>query len=320
MKSDPKAVQSTAHDPAVDPFVSVIIPVYNDARRLSSCLAALEQQTYPSHRYEIIVIDNGSDPEENLTDLAHSFDHVILTQEQIPGSYAARNKGLTLAKGDIIAFTDSDCIPQPDWLEHGAQYLTNHPDCGLVAGRIDMFTQQPERATAIELYDQVVLGFPQELLIATHKIAMTANVFTRRSIIEEVGNFRSDLRSAGDGEWAQRVYKAGYKHHYMPQACVGHPARDTLKALTTRVTRYTGGKVDRFITHEPVWWKRYRRFVRFIVEDLTIHAFTQSRKVLQDDRIATIGMRMRVLGLVGVMQLLSVFEIVRLKLGGQSRR
>ncbi len=320
MKSDPKAVRSTDPGSAVDPFVSVIVPVYNDARRLGSCLAALEQQTYPSHRYEIIVIDNGSDPEEDITDLAHSFDHVSLTQERIPGSYAARNKGLTLAKGEIIAFTDSDCIPKPDWLEHGVQHLTTNPGCGLVAGRIDMFARQPERATVIEMYDQVVMGFPQELLIATHKIAMTANVFTRRHIIEEVGNFRSDLRSAGDGEWAQRVYKAGYEHHYVAQACVGHPARDTFEALTTRVTRYTGGKVDRFITHEPSWWKRHRRFVRFIVEDLTIHAFTQSRKVCQDGRIDTIGMRLKVLGLVAVMQLLSASEVVRLKLGGQSRR
>ncbi|MFH7244186.1 MAG: glycosyltransferase [Spirulina sp.] len=320
MKIDPKAVRSTAPHPAVDPFVSVIIPVYNDARRLKTCLAALEEQTYPSHRYEIIVIDNGSEPEEDVTDLAHGFDHVILTQEQIPGSYAARNKGLTLAKGNIIAFTDSDCVPKPDWLEQGVSYLVNHPDCGLVAGRIDMFVEQPEKVTAIEMYDQVVMGFPQESLIITYKTAMTANIFTRRSVIEDIGNFRSDLRSTGDGEWAQRVYKAGYEHRYAAQACVGHPARDTFKALTTRVTRYTGGKVDRFITHEPVWWKRYRRFVRFIVEDLTIHAFTQSRKVLQDDRINTIGMRIKVLGLVVVMQLLSVSEIVRIKLGGQSRR
>lgn len=320
MKLDPKATQSTTPASVADPFVSVIIPVYNDARRLKICLAALEQQTYPSHRYEVIVVDNGSDPEEDVTDLVRSFDHVILSQELTPGSYAARNKGLTLAKGEIIAFTDSDCIPSSDWLEHGVQHLTDYPDCGLVAGRIDMFAQQPEQATAIEMYDQVVVGFPQEMLINTYKVAMTANVFTRRSVIEDIGNFRADLRSSGDGEWTQRVYSAGYGHRYVASACVAHPARATLKELTTRVARYTGGKVDRYITHETSWWKRNRRVARFIVEDLTINAFFHGRKVIQDDRIDNIGMRMKVLGLVATMQLLSAFEIVRLRVGGRSRR
>ena len=304
MAYDERKVSNVDHHPAatgqpdslpvVDPFVSVIIPVYNDAARLKLCLNALAKQSYPTDRYEIIVIDNDSNPEEDVTNLTKSFDNVVLTQELASGSYVARNKGLTLAKGEIIAFTDSDCIPNPDWLENGVQYLADNPSCGLVAGHVNMFVQQPGKATAIEMYDQVVMGFPQEMLITTYKVAMTANVFTRRSVIEEVGNFRPDLRSYGDGEWAQRVYSAGYEHRYRPDVCVEHPARETFEALTNRVTRYSGGKFDRFITHETSWWKRNRRFIRFVVEDLTIQAFIQGRKALQDDRIDNIGMRMKV--------------------------
>ncbi len=96
---------------ALQPFVSVIIPVYNDAGRLRICLAALHKQTYDSDRYEIIVIDNGSDPSPVMDNLKVEFDNVVYDQELTPGSYAARNKGITIAKGDVIAFTDADCIP-----------------------------------------------------------------------------------------------------------------------------------------------------------------------------------------------------------------
>lgn len=85
-------------------FVSVIIPHYNDQERLSLCLDALEQQSYPLKEFEIIVIDNGSSSE--LCFIRNLFPQVIFDKEEKPGSYAARNKGINLSKGNILAFLE----------------------------------------------------------------------------------------------------------------------------------------------------------------------------------------------------------------------
>lgn len=118
-------------------FVSVIIPVFNDAERLKICLTALETQTYPQDCYEEIVVDNGSD--ESLENIVKQFPQAKLAYCNNPGSYAARNHGISLAKGEILAFTDSDCIPASDWLTMGVKRLVATANCGLVAGKIEIF-------------------------------------------------------------------------------------------------------------------------------------------------------------------------------------
>jgi glycosyltransferase involved in cell wall biosynthesis len=83
------------------PFVSVIIPVFNDAEHLRLCLRALAQQTYPSSCYEVIVVDNGSDDLEAIQAVVAGFGQAIAVLEPTPGSYAARNRGIALAQGEI---------------------------------------------------------------------------------------------------------------------------------------------------------------------------------------------------------------------------
>ncbi len=105
------------------PFVSVIVPVYNHAEHLKLCLGALDNQTYPKNCYEVIVIDNGSDDLENIKQIVNQYTQTTFTSESKPGSYAARNQGLSIVKGEIIAFTDADCIPNNNWLEKGVENL-----------------------------------------------------------------------------------------------------------------------------------------------------------------------------------------------------
>ena len=176
-------------------FVSVIIPVYNDSARLRLCLEALSKQTYSQALYEIIVVDNAS--EEDIQSIVGQFSLAKYACERQAGSYIARNQGLTVARGDVLAFTDSDCIPAIDWIEKGVDQLLSHPDCGLVAGKINMFFQNVDRPTAVELYEKIVLNFFQEKKIRDHQFGMTANIFTRRAVIDDVGGFDGTLKSGG---------------------------------------------------------------------------------------------------------------------------
>jgi glycosyltransferase involved in cell wall biosynthesis len=223
------------------PFVSVIIPVYNDAERLQTCLKALQVQTYPKDKYEIVVIDNGST--ESPQPVVEQFSQARMDQESKPGSYAARNKGILLAQGEVIAFTDADCIPASDWLEQGVKNLLNTANCGLVAGRVDLFLQDPNQPTPVELY-QKLTSFRQEAYVKNLKFGPTANVFTFKHVIDAVGSFNDNLKSGGDFEWGNRVFSAGYQQIYADEVKVAHPARRSFQELYRRQARIIGGKFD----------------------------------------------------------------------------
>lgn len=220
------------------PFVSVIVPVFNDEEALARCLEALERQTYPSDRYEVIVADNASDPPVALD--TSRFPHARIVREPRRGSYVARNTGIDRAQGEVVAFTDSDCIPGETWLERGTARLLADPGCGLVAGRIEVFCRDPDHPTAAELYD-CVLAFPQARYVEQGHFGATANVFTWRRVIDRVGGFDPALQSGGDSEWGKRVAAHGYGVVYEDTAVVAHPARRSFGEIRKKVVRVAGG-------------------------------------------------------------------------------
>ncbi len=295
------------------PFVSVIIPVYNDAIRLEKCLKALEAQRYASDRYEVVVVDNGSS--EPMQPTISKFKHAVAAYEAQPGSYAARNKGIELAKADVLAFTDGDCIPHEDWLANGVQTLAQNAGCGLVGGRIDIFFADEKRPTAVELFD-ALWGFPQEEYISIDQYAVTANLITRRDVFEKVGLFNSRLKSGGDREWGERVVAAGYKVVYGDDVCVGHPARRTLSELARKIVRVSGGRFDR-IKQRP--GSHYWDLVKDLLWSLR-PPFRAISKIRSDEKTQGLGTGLRVLGVMLFVRYLTAAERLRLMLGGRSRR
>lgn len=218
-------------------YVSVVIPVFNDFKRLHSCLSALESQTYARDMYEVIVVDNGST--DDISQIVQEHPKVKFYNEPKRGSYAARNKGIANSKADIIAFTDSDCIPSSDWLEMGVKTLRENPECGLIGGKIELFYNNPLKLTAVELWESV-MAFDQKRY-TEHNYAATANVFTFRKVICKVGEFNSELLSSGDQEWGKRVAASGYKILYAEEVKVFHPARRTLREFYSKRTRIISG-------------------------------------------------------------------------------
>jgi glycosyltransferase involved in cell wall biosynthesis len=240
-----------------NPFVSVIIPVYNDLERLKICLEALTNQTYPGNLYEVIVVNNN--PAENIEPHTVHFDNVRVINESRRGSYAARNKGILNAKGAVIAFTDSDCIPLKDWIEKGVQNLLGRPNIGLAAGKIKIIVSDPENPTAIELYEKIA-AFPQKFYVEKDKFGATANLFTFKNIIEKVGNFNGTLLSSGDFEWGNRVFAAGYKLIFAGDTCILHPARRTFSQRFKKHMRTIRGRYEAGVLHFS-----YRQFAKQLI-------------------------------------------------------
>ncbi len=294
-------------------FVSVIIPVLNDSKRLKICLEALENQTYPKNLYEVIVVDNGS--EEDIQALVSNFGQATYISETRPGSYIARNKGLSIAQGELIAFTDSDCIPAPDWLEKGAANLLKVPNCGLVAGKIEIFYENSNRPTAVELYESFI-AFPQKYFVEVMRFGATANVFTTKTVIEHAGKFDETLKSGGDIEWGQRVFSSGYKLLYADDTRMSHPGRRSLRDLYKKHIRIADGQYNlimnrggnTFVTFVENTYKELFpsiSSIHFITSNETFKQMNSEQKL----KVILVGFSVR---------LLRVMEKLRLLLGGRT--
>jgi GT2 family glycosyltransferase len=291
------------------PLVSVVVPVYRDHDRLARCLEALARQSYPAERREIVVVDNAPDPCRRPAVLPASAP-VRLVHEPRAGSYAARNRGIALARGDILAFTDADCIPEPDWMRAGVDRLAGDPRGGVAAGAVELFYARPERPNVCELYDALA-AFRQETYVTRLGFGATANLFASRAVLEVVGGFDPRLKSQGDVEWGRRVAAAGYTMVYASEARVRHPARATLGALAARARRLVGGMYDLEYARRG-WLAQARR---------EVGGYARARRAIRD-RGSTWPRRRRagVHAIAVLIYALRALEVARLHLGGTSSR
>jgi len=224
------------------PRVTVIIPVYNDVERLRLCLDALAEQDYPADLVDVVVVDNAS-----TTDLRPALpddERFTMIGERRKGSYAARNAGLEVATGEVLAFTDADCRPWRDWLSTAVATLRGPDAPDAVGGRIRLvFRDGPDPSTGPELYESVH-GFDQERFVTTFHFAATANLVATAEVVRGVGGFDPTLQSGGDDDFGHRLAAGGRRLVYAHDAVVDHPSRPTWSELTTKSVRIAKGMAD----------------------------------------------------------------------------
>lgn len=214
--------------------ISVIIPTFNDDARLQICVNALDKQSLPKEYYEVIIVNNSEVP---TSVILPRLEFKVITEEK-PGSYAARNLGISQAQGSILAFTDSDCIPQEDWLLEGIKAIQLR-ELDRLAGRIKVFSSS-SKPTPVECYEKI-FAFRQERGVS-RGIAATANFFCKKHCFDEIGDFHSGLFSGGDVEWNTRATLHGLSIGYCGSSIVLHPARRRWKDISKKVKRTTGGE------------------------------------------------------------------------------
>ena len=217
--------------------VSVVVPVYDDQRNLEICLSALARQTLAGAAFEVVVVDNGSRPAMVLPDLPAL--QARLVQCPTAGSYAARNAGARLARGEVIAFLDADCAPAPDWLETGLDALRSAPPQTLIGGEVQFVAS--ENPGAVELFQRLCIP-GQRHNIEQQKFSVTANLFVRKAEALDIGEFDERLYSGGDKEWCWRALGRGFELRHCPGARVATAHRKTLAAAIRSTRRVTGGQ------------------------------------------------------------------------------
>jgi len=311
MLADDKHGPEPAQGQALGALVSVVVPVFNDFERLTSCLLALQGQSWPRAALEVLVVDNGS--AGDIRPVVAPFDFVRLLVEPKPGSYSARNRALREVRGDVLAFTDVDCVPDARWLEQGVEALRQAGPLSIAGGRVEVFPQDAQRETWAEEFE-IALGFSQQLYIESKHYCATANLFTTPEVFAKVGPFNDTLKSGGDQEWGRRAHAAGVRFVYAEGALIRHPARRTLGELLRKRARLVGGHLDIARSQHPEWLAFSKVFLKACLPPVM--------RVVRAHRAGNGSFRRdaRLFALGSLLQAWSVRELLRLRLGGAAKR
>jgi glycosyltransferase involved in cell wall biosynthesis len=183
------------------PFVSVVIPHYNDLTGLVRCLKGLRRQTLPRERFEVIVADNNSVGGIRPVEQIAPGVTVVHAPEQ--GAGPARNVGVKAARGTILAFIDSDCLPDDNWLAEGIAALKRFD---YVGGQVITRIGQSKEITPAEAVE-LVFAFNFKKYIEKDGFSGSGNLFVPKAIFERVGGFRAGVSE--DIDWCRRANALG---------------------------------------------------------------------------------------------------------------
>jgi glycosyltransferase involved in cell wall biosynthesis len=221
-----KTFAATPHFPlARYPRVSVVVPSYNGDRTLKACLDSLQKLNYPD--YEIILVDDGSTDTTGQIALANQKVRYFRHQQNL-GLSVARNTGIAAATGEIIAFTDSDCRADEDWLYYLVSSLLSN-DFVAVGGPNLLPPEDSLTAAAV----MVSPGGPAHVMLSDRQAEHIpgCNMAIYKWVLAALGGFDPIFRRAGDDvDICWRLQQAGHKIGFIPAGFVWHYRRSTIRA------------------------------------------------------------------------------------------
>jgi len=289
-------------------LISVIIPHLNQEDYLKTGLDALQMQEGVKSAVEIIVVDNGSRrmPEH----ICSAYPNVSLVSEEVPGPGPARNKGVTFAKGDILAFIDADCRSHLRWLA-AIERAFSDPAIQIIGGDVQVDYADPARPAFWEPYE-VIYSYRNNEHIA-EGFSGTGNLATRPEILRNVGPF-ARIEVAEDRDWGFRAGALGYTITYVPKMIVYHPARESFFELTHKWDRHIAHNFEDFAT------KPFGR-LRWIGRIFAIAGSPvfEIPRVLRSDRISGVRERSLAFLCLNRIRLYRARRMLGLLLGGDGR-
>lgn len=198
-------------------LASVVVPAYNAAGTIATCLQALSRQSLPPDSYEIIVVDDGSTDGTAAAAAGCGVPHTLL-QERRSGPAAARNLGASQARGEILLFTDADCVPAEDWAE---RLLGAFSDPAVVGAKGVYYGLE---GTIVERFVQLEYEDKYERMARRRYIDFidTYCAAYRREVLLAAGGFDTTIMAGEDQELSFRLAEAGHKMVFVPAARVRH--------------------------------------------------------------------------------------------------
>ena len=238
------------------PLISVVIPIRNSRAMFEACLESVFAQNYPREKIELIVPDGGSD--DDGPEIARRFDANVVAN---PGLMIgpARDAGFAASKGEIVAFTDADCIVHKDWLRNAVKYFED-PTVGAVGGPSPVPPGQGPLAEAIGWFfrlSAVLAGaahVEDQKTIERVKHIPGCNLLCRREALAKIFPLNWTTTSGEDIQTGRLLLQKGYQLLRVPDVRVWHYKRTTAKAIFWQMQSYGRGrlrlgKIDRAWLH-----------------------------------------------------------------------
>lgn len=304
--ADPK-VKALRRDKGA-PRVSVIVPHYNDLSGLDLCLDRLMAQSFDRDDFEVIVADNNSKCGlDAVRQVAGDRARVVLAEEQ--GAGPARNAGYAASVGEIVAFTDSDCLPDDVWIEAGVAALQSSP---IVGGQVRVGCGDFDNMTPTEAFE-AVFSFDMEKYIREKGFCGSGNLFTTRTVFDDVGGFRAGVSE--DVDWCWRAGAKGYKIAYSAEAAAVHPARREWDELVTKWRRVT--KESYLLAQEQSFFRlRWLAKMLLIIVSIGPHAI----KIILTPKLNYFRDRKNAIGILVRIRMLRVWLCLPYLVAGDSGR
>lgn len=201
----------------MEPKFSIIIPVYNSAKTIPQVLRAVLSQNC-SEPFEVIAVDDGST--DDTAQIVRSFENVRYIHQANCGPAAARNAGAHASRGEVLFFTDSDCIPHPDWIERILPHLSESK-VAAIAGSYGV--ANPSSLLAVCIHKEILYRHGFRLKKYSRAFG-SYNVAIRRKVFEDIGGYNTRYRHASgeDNDLSYRILQGGYRIFFEPQAKVDH--------------------------------------------------------------------------------------------------
>jgi glycosyltransferase involved in cell wall biosynthesis len=206
------------------PNVSVVVPVYNAEETIEDCVNSLLQMDFPAPEREIILVDNASTDDTGKI-LSRLTDRIQVVQETKRGAAAARNRGVVSARGEIVAFTDADCVVERGWLANLVAPLTEE-SIGIVGGKI--LAKRP--CNPIEQFGESIHDHEQAINVYEPPHVITMNWASRASVLRE-NLFDEKFVRSQDVDLSYRILQRGYRFVFAPAAVVYHRNEKTFPGL-----------------------------------------------------------------------------------------
>jgi glycosyltransferase involved in cell wall biosynthesis len=232
-------------------MISVIIAAFDDREKLLRCLQSLREQTQPSDQREVIVVDDGSTDGTSEAVLEH-FPEVRLFRQENDGPDAARNTGVRMARGKILAFIDSDCTAPPGWLEALQKSLETH-EVSVVGGPILHLGSFLTRIIGVSDFGEFLDDRPKSV-----KTIPTCNMGIRSTLMGR-HSFEARWKMLGDVFFSHTLVQGGERLAYDPEVWVYHHPKSNFTFFCLRAIRYGEGFVR---TRRAMPTLSYSRWVR----------------------------------------------------------
>lgn len=227
-------LRSVAEESAAHPSISIVIPVKDRAGELARCLASLSLLDYPEEKLQVIVVDDGS--HDDSPAVARQFGALVVPSGGTGrGPAAARNRGAAAARGDILAFIDSDCTASTGWLKELIP-LFDDPAMAAVGGLVDGMHD----SGAVDRYEAVM----SSLSLGSRERSgnggsdtfylPSCNLLVRRAAFLGAGGFDDAMHVGEDVDLTWRLRDEGWTIAYLPAGRVWHEHRSTLRSFMAR--------------------------------------------------------------------------------------